>query len=243
MNIEATIPYGLALNAYFEGEPDVEFTLRRDDGVESSLPVKYFFRSESEFNSIERNALNQCRGHVLDIGAGAGAHSLALEARGFMVTAIDVNPKAVDIMRRRGLGSSWQSDVFNYYGGPFDTLCMLGHGIGIVEDLEGLIRFLMHAKELVKPDGQLILDSLDVSRSKEPSDIAYHEMNRRAGRYIGEVVMQFEFRDSRGPFGPWLHIDPGTLQRYAESSGWSFELLLELENGEYLARSQKIRAV
>jgi hypothetical protein len=125
---------------------------------------------------------------------------------------------------------------------PFDTIFMIGHGIGIVEDLKGLGKFLAHAKELVQPDGQMILDSLDVSRSKASKDIAYQDMNRRAGRYIGEIVMQFEFRDSLGPFCPWLHIDRGKLEEYAGETGWSFETLLENENGEYLARLHKIRA-
>jgi SAM-dependent methyltransferase len=243
MNADATIPFGLALNAYFEGESDVEFIPRRDDGVESSVLVKHFFQSESEFNSIERTAIEQCHGHVLDIGAGIGLHSLALEARGLTVTAIDINPKAADIMRRRGVRNSRQADVCKYRGGPFDTLYMIGHENGIIEDLKGLGKFLAHAKELVQPEGQLILDSLDVSRSKVSTDIAYHEMNRRAGRYIGEIVMQFEFRDSRGPFCPWLHINLGTLEEYAGEAGWSFETLLEIENGEYLTRLQKIRAV
>jgi hypothetical protein len=144
-------------------------------------------------------------------------------------------------MSQRGLHTSQQADVFKYQGGPFDTLFMLGHGIGIVENLEGLSKFLAHAKELTKPDGQWILDSLDVSSSKVSTDIAYHKKNRKIGRYIGEIVMQFEFRDTRGPFCPWLHIDYRTLEKYAAKAGWTFELLLEIETGEYLARLKKIR--
>lgn len=80
MNADATIPYGHALNAYFEGGRGIEFIIRRDDGVEASLPVRHFFRSESEFSSMERAALEQCRGHVLDIGSGTGMPCLMKDA-------------------------------------------------------------------------------------------------------------------------------------------------------------------
>lgn len=243
MDANATIPFGNALHAYFNGESDVEFMLRRDDGVESLIPVEYFFRTESKFSAIERTAIDHCSGHVLDIGAGTGVHSLALEAKGLHVTAIDINPQAADIMRQRGVHCCRQADVFKYQGGPFDTLFMMGHGIGIVENLEGLSKFLAHARELTKPGGQLILDSLDVSSSTIETDIAYHEKNRKIGRYIGEIEMQFEFRDTRGPFCPWLHVDYRTLEEYATKVGWMFKLLIEIETGEYLARLQKIRMI
>ncbi len=118
-------------------------------------------------------------------------------------------------MLRRGVRTARRADVFEYRGGPFDTLVMLGHGIGIVEDLAGLRRFLTHAKKLVKPTGQLLVDSLDVSRSREPEDLAYQEAKRKADRYRGEMVMQIEFGDTKGPFCGWLHVDPGTLEDHA----------------------------
>ncbi|MEN8203628.1 MAG: class I SAM-dependent methyltransferase [Bacteroidota bacterium] len=240
MNAEATKPYGAALLAYYKGDFDAELIIRREDGFESSLPVKHFFRAESEFSTIELTAMEQCRGHVLDVGSGIGLHSIELESRGLDVMAIDICSEAVDIMHHRGVHNGQQADVFEYQGGPFDTLFIMGHGIGIVEDLVGLQRFLEHAKSLVKPDGQLFLDSLDVGRSKEPADLAYHATNRKAGRYIGEIAMQFEFKGSRGPYCRWLHIDRGTLEDYAREAGWNCETILENENGEYLARLQKM---
>jgi len=141
------------------------------------------------------------------------------------VTAIGIGPEAVDIMLRRGVRTARRADVFEYRGGPFDTLVMLGHGIGIVEDLAGLRRFLTHAKKLVKPTGQLLVDSLDVSRSREPEDLAYQEAKRKADRYRGEMVMQIEFGDTKGPFCGWLHVDPGTLEDHAMETGWTCETI------------------
>jgi 2-polyprenyl-3-methyl-5-hydroxy-6-metoxy-1,4-benzoquinol methylase len=94
-------PHGRALLAFAEGDTEVAQIIRRDDGSETSLPVSIFFRTQDQFWPIEHAALARCEGHVLDIGAGSGLHTLALQARGLAVTAIDISPDAVAIMQRR----------------------------------------------------------------------------------------------------------------------------------------------
>jgi SAM-dependent methyltransferase len=242
MDPQAMTPYGLALLAYFEGETSAQVVIRRDDGFEASLPASHFFRSPSEFSPIEVAALELCRGHVLDIGAGSGLHSLDLLSRGRTVTAIDISPQAVEIMSQRGVGDVHCTDVFEFQGGPFDTLLMLGHGIGIVEDLDGLSSFLAGARGLIRSDGHLLVDSHDVRRTTDPGHLTYHESNRLAGRYFGATRVQFEYAGRTGPYCGWLHVDPQTLQLQAESAGWRCELPLQEDDGDYLARLTPPRA-
>lgn len=229
-------PYGQALLAYFEGQTAAEMIIRRDDGVEAPLPVRHFFRAPAEFTPIEMAALELCRGYVLDVGAGGGIHSLALQSKGLPVTALDIDRHAVEIMIRRGVRIVDCADIFEYRGGPFDTLVLLGHGIGIVEDLNGLDRFLVHARQLIKIDGQVLLNSLDAGRNREEKNLAYHDANRRAGRYIGETRIQIEFQGKAGSFCGWLHVDANTLAERAARAGWSCKTMVEQESGEYLAR-------
>jgi SAM-dependent methyltransferase len=236
MNAEAMTPYGLALLAYFEGQIAAEMVIRRDDGVEVTLPARHYYREEKEFTRLEAAALDECSGSVLDIGAGTGLHSLVLQSRGFEVTAIDISTQAVMIMLQRGVRVAQQADIFNYRGGQFDTLTMIGHGIGIVEDLRGLDRFLAHAHELIHGEGQILLDSLDASRTQDAKNLAYHDANQRAGRYLGEIRMQIEFQGKAGPYCGWLHVDSQTLAEHAARAGWASTTFLEQENGEYLAR-------
>lgn len=234
-------PYGLALRAYFEGQTGAKLRIRRDDGFETKIPVEHFFRGEAEFGSIETSALERCRGHVLDAGAGTGVHSLALQSRGVPVTAVDIDPHAVAIMTRRGVREVRRADVLVYDGGSFDTLLMLGHGIGIVGDLEGLGAFLEHAHCLVRPGGRILFDSLDVTRTDNPVNLAYHEANRRAGKYVGEIRIQFEYEESTGPMCGWLHVDSRTLAEHADRAGWTCEIVVEEESGDYLARLRRRR--
>jgi hypothetical protein len=139
-------------------------------------------------------------------------------------------------MTQRGLGDVRCADIFDFDEGPFETLLMLGHGIGIVEDLQGLSRFLVHARRLIRDDGQLLATSLDVRRTDDQSHLAYHEANREAGRYVGETRVQFEYDGRVGPYCGWVHIDPLTLAEHAALVDWACEILLEDESGEYLAR-------
>jgi SAM-dependent methyltransferase len=230
------VAHGLALRSFFDGDAETQLLIRRDDGLEVPLPVSVFFRSPDEFRPIEAMALERCRGHVLDIGAGSGLHSLFLQSEGLTVTALDIDPEAADIMTTRGVADVRCSDVLDFDGGPFDTLLMLGHGIGIVGDLPGLQRFLSRARRLTREDGQVLADSLDVRRSADPQHVAYHEANRKAGRYEGETRIQFEYGGCVGPYCAWLHVDPVTLAQCAALAGFKCEVLLEEDSGEYLAR-------
>jgi SAM-dependent methyltransferase len=236
MDPGAMTPHGLALLSYFRGESEAQLVIRRDDGFEAYMPVSVFFRSPSEFWPIEVAALEPCRGHVLDIGAGSGLHSLFLASEGRSVTALDISPDAASIMIQRGLEDVRCADILEFEGGPFDTLLMLGHGIGMTGDLQGLSSFLPRARRLIRDDGQLLATSLDVRRTDDQEHLAYHAANRDAGRYVGETRVQFEFDGHVGPYCGWIHVDPQTLAEHAVQAGWACEVLLEEESGEYLAR-------
>ena len=110
------------------------------------------------------------------------------------------------------------------------------HGIGMVQDLTGLDRFLEHAHSLLKPSGQILLDSLDVRGTDDPVHLAYQESNRRAGRYVGEIRMCFAYKGKGGPLFGWLHVDPETLTAHAERIGWACQVVCQEDNGDFLAR-------
>ncbi|MHC4403905.1 MAG: class I SAM-dependent methyltransferase, partial [Planctomycetota bacterium] len=137
MDAKAMEPQGLALLAYFEGALDAELIIHRDDGVDDPVPVSHFFRDPSEFTNVETTAISLCTGHVLDAGAGTGLHSLVLQQIGLPVTAVEITRQAVAIMTRRGVRDVRHVDILDYSGGPFDTILMMGHGIGMVETIAG----------------------------------------------------------------------------------------------------------
>jgi hypothetical protein len=56
------------------------------------------------------------------------------------------------------------------------------------------------------------------------------------GRYPGEIQYQLEFEGEKGPPFPFLFVDADTLSDLAASVGWRTEVLVEQEDGRYLAR-------
>jgi 2-polyprenyl-3-methyl-5-hydroxy-6-metoxy-1,4-benzoquinol methylase len=67
------------------------------------MPVDVYFREAEDMPELEWIALQQCKGRVLDIGAGAGSHALILQQMGLDVTALDISPKAAAVMQLRGV--------------------------------------------------------------------------------------------------------------------------------------------
>jgi len=233
-NSAALAPFGVALLACFGGDETCTLLLRRDDGLTVPLPVRHFFRPPAEFSATEQLALASCHGRVLDVGAGTGGHALVLQGRGMEVEAVDISREAAEIMLRRGVRGVSCADVYSVHGHRFDTVLLLGHSVGMAGNLTGLERLLSHLRSLLLPGGQVLLDSLDVTC--DASQHEYHEANRRAGRYVGEIPIQFEYAGQVGPFITWLHVDSRTLARLAEVAGLDCTVLLDAGQGEYLAK-------
>ena len=224
--------------AYHRGQHDAVVVVY-DDFERDDAPIAYFFRDPDQFPPYERLALESCRGSVLDVGAGSGCHALALQDRGFKVTAIEALPGLVDIMRDRGVRDARLASWRDLESPPFDTMLVMMNGLGLAETLSGLPHFLRAARRLVHPKGQLLTDSTDVRVRMDPSNRG--TTRQRDGRYVGDLHFQLEFEGRKGDPFPQLYVDPETLAQYCTEEGWSCELIQPPdEYGHYLARLTQI---
>lgn len=228
-------PYGRALLDYHRTGIDAPFILRRDDGFEAAISTASFFDG-SHFPPMERLALDLCRGKILDIGAGAGRHTLELQRRGLDVSAVDILPEAISVMKERGVRQVIEADVMALETGPFDTLLMLMNGIGMVGTPSEVDRFLHHASHLLQPGGCVLCDSIDVSRTTDPVHVRYREKNLRKNRYPGQQFYSAVYAGESSPLFPWLHLDFPTLAALAHRRRWTAELLVANDDGTYLAK-------
>lgn len=234
MKNESMDIHGRALMDYYNGDKEAFYSIERSDGsILGPMSAKMFFR-EDGFDAIEKAALDRCCGKVLDIGAGAGAHSLFLKQKGLDVLPVDISPSAVEVMKKRGLPNARVGDLYDTYGELFDTVFIIMN-IGITGDIKGLKRFLTFLPEIMKEDGQLLTDSFDIREKSEDAEFEKYKNTRvESGKYAGERTMRFHYKGTAGSWGEWMYIDPEELRKHVESTGLRFELLAD--NGRYLAR-------
>ena len=229
-------PHVAALLAYESGDPGATITVVDDLGDTDPLPASWFFRDEEALPALERTALELCRGRVLELGAGAGAHTLVLQDRGHEVCAVEILPELVDLLTRRGAVDARLGDVFRLPEGHWDTILMLMNGLGLPETLAGLDRYLSVASSRLAPGGQILADSTDVrSLASEPVDVGAFPV-RPDGRYVGEIQFRLSFRGLEGEPFSQLYVDPDTLAAVGEPHGWRTEIVSDGEHGAYLAR-------
>jgi 2-polyprenyl-3-methyl-5-hydroxy-6-metoxy-1,4-benzoquinol methylase len=96
--------YGRELWDTYKGIDSIE-VVERDDGYidPSRVLPKQYFSSFDEWDPIEKTTMDQVKGKTLDIGCGAGRHSLYLQEKGFDVVGVDNSPLAIEVCRLRGL--------------------------------------------------------------------------------------------------------------------------------------------
>lgn len=228
-------PFASALAAYAAGDPDPGLRLRSSLGEDEALPTGFFFRDPDRWMDFERYAVELCRGRVLDLGAGVGPHTLALQALGHSVVAVEGSAGIARLLRERGARSVVHADFRLWWRPGFDTVVMLMNGLGPVGTLAGLDRFLIHARRFLAPGGQLLVDGAEAVMSRPSVPASWPP----AGEYPGEAWVELSHAGRIGrPFRE-LYIDIETLASHAVRAGWQLEPAFDGGDGTYLARLTK----
>ena len=198
------------------------------------LPVEYFFRDFDEMNLLEQKALELSTGKILDIGAGAGSHSLYLQnEKKLEVFALDNSPKSVEVCQLRGVKNVWCSDILDFPVQTFDTILLLMNGTGIFESLDKIDLYLEKLQSLLNEKGQILIDSTDILYMYDRDEDG--GVMVPADRYYGEVDYFIHYQlDTENPT-KWLYLDFETFKRVAENNGFEIEKILQ-EEDSYLAR-------
>lgn len=233
---EAWSPLAASWRAYQDGDHQAFLGIHADDGERETMSVSLFFRGRDGLREADREALARVRGRVLDGGAGVGSLALILQEDGFPVTALEVIPEGVEIMKARGVEDAREGRLEALpQEGAFDTILLLMNGSALAGTLDGFPAFLRSLEGLLSPGGQLLMDSTDLLQG-EVWDWEEEEGGEGEGGYPGDLQYQMEFQGGRGAPFPQLFLDPGTLRKIAEKEGWFVEVVWEGEGGEYLAR-------
>ncbi len=225
--------FGKALLDYHSGNYTEDLITSTNISDEDALPLPYLFRDFSEMPKLEQKALQLCIGRILDVGCGAGSHSLYLQENGFIVKAIDISQGAIEVCKKRSITHAEVLDVLNETK-SFDTILLLMNGTGIFQTLNQVSKYLNHLKSLLKPNGQILIDSSDIKYMYEDDDGGFW-IDTNAN-YYGELDYFLSYKGEKDTPMKWLYLDFNTLYTACVSVGLQCELILEGEHYHYLAR-------
>lgn len=232
-------PMGAAIADYYANGKATKLRVFSSMFDEDEIPVKQLFRNFDEMPEAEREALRISTGKILDVGAGSGCHSLALQEMGKEVKAIDISPLSIETMQKRGVKDVALQNFFSQqFTGSFDTILLLMNGSGIVGRIANLPIFFQTIKRLLAPDGCVLMDSSDLRYLFEDED-GNLDIDPEDD-YYGEVDFRMQYKNTKGDNFDWLYIDFQTLSLHAANNGFKAEMIKEGEHFDYLAKIHRI---
>lgn len=215
-------PLGQAIHDYYWEKRNTPMRVWINEIEDTPLYPVIFFRTLREINHLERKAISLCTGKTLDIGAGAGCHSLILQKDGNDVVALDNSMSSCNVMKERGLETVVHSDIMKYAESGYDTLLLLMNGFGLARSESALVAFLLHLKSLLGKGGKIIGESTDIFYiiQKTPGS-AEIDLSKK---YYGEVDFRLQYGKLTTQF-PWIYPDEHLLEDAAKDAGLQFEVL------------------
>jgi len=225
--------FGKALLDYHHNRYTEDITTSTNISSDDVLPLPYLFRDFNAMPKLEKKALQLAKGHVLDVGCGAGSHSLYLQKKGFKVKAIDLSRGAIEVAQQRGVIHAQEKQLLDETD-TFDTILLLMNGTGIFKTLDQLTKHLLHLKSLLNTRGQILIDSSDIKYMYQDDDGGYWVDSNAA--YYGELDYYLSYKNEKETPIKWLYLDYNTLHTACQSAGLNCDKILDGDHFDYLAR-------
>jgi len=235
--------YGQEIWAYFEGRRSFEIVERDDGYLDVSKGPKLYFADYKDWSDHEKKAIQLVRGKVLDIGCGAGRHSLYLQNKGLDVTGIDNSPLAIKVCKARGLKQARVLSIFEIdklKSHSFDTIILLGNNLGLFGSSENAKSLLKRFYKLTTSRGLILAESRDPYKTDDPFHLEYHKLNKKRGRLPGQLRIRIRFEKYVGEWFDYLLVSKNEMKEILKSTGWRVKKFIDSNNSSYIAAIEKI---
>lgn len=197
-------PFGQACLNYLKGSRGEVIEVESLECETHEMPVDYLFRTYEEMPKLEQKAMGLCKGRILDVGAGAGAHAYYLQEKGLDVTCLDISDGAIQCLKERGLKAIQQS-VFEYESDKkFDTILLLMNGTGIAKSFDEFKSLIIHLKSLLTQEGKILIESTDLIYLFEDDP---HFLDMANSTYYGLIHYRMHYNGFLSEWFPWLYLD------------------------------------
>lgn len=233
--------YGQEMWAYYNGERSFEI-IERDDGyIDIGPETSVYFSSYEDWSPHEKKAMEFVKGRVLDIGCGAGRHSLYLQEKGFNVLGIDISPLAIKVCKLRGLRKAEVMAIEDLKFKPesFDTIIMMGNNFGLFGCFKKARRLLKRFHKMTSKNALIIAETRDPYKTKNPAHLEYHEFNRKRGRMSGQLRIRIRFRRYATRWFDYLMVSKDEMNEILKGTGWRVKEFIDSGGPSYIAIIEK----
>lgn len=233
--------FGHALLDFYEGK-EAQIIIERDDGnLDVTAEPEIYFREFNEWREHEQKAMHSVKGRVLDLGSGAGRHSLFLQRRGHDIVALDNSPLAIEVAKRRGVRNKALMPVTQVSSilGVFDSIIMMGNNFGLVASRKRAKWLFRRFYSMTSSEARIVATTLDPYNTNDPFHFAYHERNRQRGRMGGQVRIRARYRSIKGRWFDYLFVSIEEMEEIIDNTGWMVRKIIESKRPEYAAILEK----
>jgi SAM-dependent methyltransferase len=233
---------GSLIDAYYRGLPSCEIVERDDKWLDVSSGAPAYFAPFEQWPACERQAMRHVRGRVLDVGCGAGRVALELQSRGHEVVGIDLSPLAVKTSRLRGVRDARVCSITQVNGrlGAFDTIVMFGNNFGLFGDPRRAQRLLKRFHRLTSANACILAESRNPYHTTNPNHRRYLQLNRRRGRFPGQLRLRICHGHARTPWFDYLIVSPREMRGIVAGTGWRVTRLLGATGPLYVGVLEKV---
>jgi len=235
--------YGQEIWTHFKGKEGYEIVEREDGYFSVSSGPKTYFSQFKDWSENEKKAIKFVRGRILDVGCGAGRHSLYLQNKGFDVTGIDSSPLAIKVCKLRGLKKAKImsiKDVGKFKPNSFDTVIMMCNNFGLFGSFKGTKLLLKKFYRITSPHAVIIADTLDPYETDNPAHLEYHKFNKKRGRMGGQVKLRIRFEKYVSDWFNYLMVSKKEMKKLLNGTGWKVKKFIDFKKARYTAMIEKV---
>ncbi len=233
--------FGHGMLDYLNGAASSEIVERDDGYVRANGGPGIYFEPFEKWHPLERRLMRYVGGRVLDIGCGAGRHSLYLQEKGLEVVSIDSSPLAIEVCKKRGIKDARVLSISEASSAPgvFDTVLLLGGNFGILGNPNVAKQILRRLYRLTSEKGRVVTTSGDPTISNDADHLAYHAANRANGRLPGEMRIRVRYKRYSTPWTRFFMVSRKDMDRVLEGTGWAVTKYIGQDGPHYAAIIEK----
>lgn len=207
------------------------YQIERDDGFLSTNEVAFYFKKIAEWPDVEKKLIENVGGKILDIGAGAGRHSLHFQKLGYQTFPLDNSEMACLVMKERGMSNIIHGDIntIKLPNNFFDSSLLMFNGLCLGRNPEQIKILLVKLYNCTKDNGKIFLTGTNPEASDKIEHVMYNKSKSLKG-FNGQVKLRVRYTNL---VGNWFYLylpTPFILGNLAEETGWRLIQIINQKN-------------